>query len=125
MEENRYYELQNLVKEGKNLKTIKKNELIEFSKILIDNLEKKVIESENLKKDSSNNEEDLIISLKQKINDLENTLVTSNNELELEMNTNKDRYNKYDRIQKQKNLYRNCFIFTIIILIILILVIFI
>ena len=125
MEENRYYELQNLVKEGKNLKTIKKNELIEFSKILIDNLEKKVIESENLKKDSSNNEEDLIISLKQKINDLENTLVTSNNELKLEKNTNKDRYNKYNRIQKQKNLYRNCFIFTIIILIILILVIFI
>lgn len=118
MEENRYYELQNLVKEGKNLKTIKKNELIEFSKILIDNLEKKVIESENLKKDSSNNEEDLIISLKQKINDLENTLVTSNNELE--KNTNKDRYNKYNRIQKQKNLYRNCFIFTIIILILVI-----
>lgn len=113
MEENRYYELQNLVKEGKNLKTIKKNELIEFSKILIDNLEKKVIESENLKKDSSNNEEDLIISLKQKINDLENTL-------ELEKNTNKDRYNKYNRIQKQKNLYRNCFIFTIIILILVI-----
>lgn len=120
MEENRYYELQNLVKEGKNLKTIKKNELIEFSKILIDNLEKKVIESENLKKDSSNNEEDLIISLKQKINDLENTLVTSNNELELEKNTNKDRYNKYNRIQKQKNLYRNCFIITIIILILVI-----
>lgn len=120
MEENRYYELQNLVKEGKNLKTIKKNELIEFSKILIDNLEKKVIESENLKKDSSNNEEDLIISLKQKINDLENTLVTSNNELELEKNTNKDRYNKYNRIQKQKNLYRNCFIFTIILLILVI-----
>lgn len=120
MEENRYYELQNLVKEGKNLKTIKKNELIEFSKILIDNLEKKVIESENLKKDSSNNEEDLIISLKQKINDLENTLVTSNNELELEKNTNKDRYNKYNRIQKQKNRYRNCFIFTIIILILVI-----
>lgn len=120
MEENRYYELQNLVKEGKNLKTIKKNELIEFSKILIDNLEKKVIESENLKKDSSNNEEDLIISLKQKINDLENTLVTSNNELELEKNTNKDRYNKYNRIQKQKNFYRNCFIFTIIILILVI-----
>ena len=85
-----------------------------------DNLEKKVIESENLKKDSSNNEEDLIISLKQKINDLENTLVTSNNELELEKNTNKDRYNKYNRIQKQKNLYRNCFIFTIIILILVI-----